>query len=82
MNALILELLNWISSRTRTYEETMDAWRSNCPRHSVWEDASIDGLVEVEGGRVSLTRAGLALLEAGQAGSTADRNLAKSAPLS
>jgi len=25
----------------------MEAWRSNCPRHSVWEDAILEGLIEV-----------------------------------
>ena len=48
---LTLELLAWISERPRTYAETMEAWRTTCPRHSVWEDAWTDGLVEVvEGG--------------------------------
>ena len=44
---LTLELLAWISERPRTYAETMEAWRTTCPRHSVWEDALVDGLVEV-----------------------------------
>ncbi len=26
----------------------MEAWRSTCPRLSVWEDAIIDGLVRIE----------------------------------
>ena len=60
---LTIELLSWISARPRTYEETMEAWRSNCPRHSVWEDASIEGLVDVDRGRVTLTPAGQALLD-------------------
>jgi hypothetical protein len=60
---LTLELLSWIAARPRTYEETMEAWRSNCPRHPVWEDASIDGLVEVVEGRVSLTDRGRVLLD-------------------
>ncbi|SPF56105.1 conserved hypothetical protein [Candidatus Sulfopaludibacter sp. SbA4] len=47
MNPLTLELLTWIASRPRTYAETMEAWRTNCPRHPVWEDACIEGLVEV-----------------------------------
>jgi hypothetical protein len=42
-----LEFLTWISSRPRTYAEAMEAWRTTCPRHCVWEDALIDGLVEV-----------------------------------
>ena len=62
-NALLLELLTWISSR-RTYGETMEAWRTNCPRHSVWEDALIAGLVRLDGGaqEVVLTSQGRALL--------------------
>jgi hypothetical protein len=42
-----LELLAWIHEGERTYGETIDAWRSNCPRLSVWEDALSDRLVEV-----------------------------------
>jgi hypothetical protein len=63
-NALLLELLAWISSRRRTYGETMEAWRTSCPRHSVWEDALIAGLVRLEGGAqdVVLTSRGRALL--------------------
>lgn len=51
MNPLTIELLAWIAVRPRTYREAMEAWRSNCPRHSVWEDALIAGLIEtVDGG--------------------------------
>lgn len=42
-----LELLAWVRERERSYTETIDAWRSNCPRLSVWEDALADELVEV-----------------------------------
>jgi hypothetical protein len=42
------EFLTWIASRPRTYLETMEAWRSNCPRHTVWEDALADGFIRVE----------------------------------
>src|SRR5438132_687670 len=45
---LMLELLEWISDRPRSYAETMDAWRSTCPRLTTWEDALIRGLVQVE----------------------------------
>jgi hypothetical protein len=41
------ELLAWVSVRTRTYPETIDAWRTSCPRLTVWEDALADGLVRV-----------------------------------
>src|SRR5271155_386110 len=51
--ALTLQLLEWISARPRTYDETLDAWRTNCPRLSIWEDACIDGLIEIApGGRI------------------------------
>jgi hypothetical protein len=63
VNPLTKELLVWIATRCRTYEQTMEAWRSNCPRHSVWEDASIDGLVEVVEGKVILTSQGRSLIE-------------------
>ncbi len=64
-----LELLSWISARPRTYRETIEAWRTSCPRLSVWDDAIGDGLVEVaRAGRqddavVRLTPTGRALLE-------------------
>jgi hypothetical protein len=43
----LVEFLRWVDVRDRTYEETMQAWRTSCPRLSHWEDASIDGLVEI-----------------------------------
>jgi hypothetical protein len=43
---LVRELLTWVSERPRTYEETMQAWRSSCPRHTIWEDACMDGFIE------------------------------------
>jgi hypothetical protein len=63
VSPLTLELLEWISLRPRTYPETIDAWRTNCPRHSVWDDAVSDGLVHA-GRRVSLTTRGRTLLDA------------------
>ena len=46
-SALLLELLNWIEARPRTYSDAIDAWRSNCPRDPVWDDALGAGLVRV-----------------------------------
>jgi hypothetical protein len=57
-----LELLAWIAERSRTYPETIEAWKSSCPRLTVWEDAVSDGLVRVERGQVLLTAAGTDLL--------------------
>jgi hypothetical protein len=63
---LILDLLEWVARKDRTYQETTDAWRTSCPKLPVWEDANDRGLVEVAfaNGRslVRATPAGLALL--------------------
>ena len=59
---LTRELLTWIASSPRTYAETMEAWRSTCPRHSVWEDAVGDGLIRVSRAGVTLTARGRAVL--------------------
>ena len=45
VEALILELLEWVTKRDRTYEEVMEAWRTSCPRLPVWEEANDRGLV-------------------------------------
>jgi hypothetical protein len=68
VNLLTLEFLAWIANRPRTYAEAMEAWRTNCPRHPVWEDAFLEGLIQLEGGgsmdesKVTLTARGKALL--------------------
>ena len=62
-DASTLELLDWVSTRPRTYSETMEAWRSHCPRMLVWEDALLAGLVRVADGHVMLTRTGESALE-------------------
>ena len=38
-------MLAWLARRPRTYDETMDAWRTSCPRFSIWEDALADRLL-------------------------------------
>jgi hypothetical protein len=64
----LLEFLEWVAAHPRTYSETMDAWRTSCPRLPVWEDAVDGGLVErVRAGQktlVQLTGAGRDLLSA------------------
>jgi hypothetical protein len=65
-SALTLQLLEWITSRPRTYAEVLDAWRTSCPRLSIWEDACLDGLIDYDpnGDRiVSVSPKGRALLE-------------------
>ena len=67
VEALVLDLLEWLAGKDRSYEETMDAWRTSCPKLPVWEDANDRGLVRVENRdgrtRVSVTPAGLELLK-------------------
>lgn len=78
VSLLALEFLHWVASRRRTYAEAMEAWRSTCPRHTVWEDALGDGLIRLERGgtlqesAVILTPRGRDLLER-SAGRTGER---------
>jgi hypothetical protein len=62
IGAPTLQLLGWIAERPRGYRETVEVWKTSCPRLSTWEDALADGLVRVEGGRVGLTESGAGLL--------------------
>jgi hypothetical protein len=70
--ALLVQLLAWIAVRRRLYGDTMDAWRTSCPRLPVWEDAVERGLIEIVRGaepglracEVRLTRAGRDFLDA------------------
>jgi len=48
VDALILDLLEWVAKRDRTSEEVMEAWRTSCPRLPVWEEANDRGLVVSE----------------------------------
>lgn len=64
--ALILDFLDWLAAGPKPYAETMEAWRTNCPRLTVWEDAVDAGYVarrQADGVvRVELTAAGLRAL--------------------
>ena len=64
ISASTLELLTWISSRERTYTDVVEAWKSNCPRLAVWDDAATAGLVMAARDRVALTESGRAALAA------------------
>jgi hypothetical protein len=48
VESLILDLLEWLGKQNRIYEETMDAWRTSCPKLPVWEDATDRGLVSMD----------------------------------
>jgi hypothetical protein len=39
MEALIVDFVTWLAPGPRPYDEVMDAWRTSCPRLTVWEEA-------------------------------------------
>ena len=45
LDSLVLELLAWVAAEPRSYVQTMDIWRTSCPRLAVWEEAVDRGLV-------------------------------------
>jgi hypothetical protein len=45
-DALVFDLVEWISRQPRSYAEVIDAWRTSCPRLTVWEDAVDRGFVK------------------------------------
>ena len=50
---------------SRTYREVMGAWRSSCPRLTIWEDALDAGMVRVDSDgdqQVRITALGSAFL--------------------
>jgi hypothetical protein len=66
-HALIMDLLEWLAAGPRPYADVMEAWRTSCPRLTIWEDAVEQGLVqrrwsEGQGSLVALTEAGWAAL--------------------
>jgi hypothetical protein len=67
VEVLVLDLLEWLACQDRSYEETMEAWRTSCPKLPVWEDAADLGLVSIEhrNGRpsVRVTPAGFEFLK-------------------
>ena len=71
VHPLTLDFLAWLASSPRSYAEAMEAWRTSCPRYSIWEDALGDGLIRLESGdgmtmsqtKVILTPRGRALLD-------------------
>ena len=65
---LIVDLVTWVARAPRSYAEVLDAWRTSCPRLTVWEDAIDRGYLarRFEDGRtiVVVTPAGRDLIAA------------------
>jgi hypothetical protein len=68
---LILDLVESVAVAPRPYKEVIEAWRTSCPRLTVWEEANERGLIAMlwetdgallvratEAGREALARAG------------------------
>ena len=69
LTTLTVDFLTWLAPAPRPYAEVMEAWRTSCPRMTVWEDALDAGLVvrsRVEGQAplVALTSSGREFLAA------------------
>jgi len=65
---LIFDLVEWIAREPRTHADVMNAWRTSCPRLTVWEDAVDRGLVARKsengrGGVVVVTERGRKFLD-------------------
>jgi hypothetical protein len=45
LDPLILDLVAFVAVKPRPYDEVIDAWRTSCPRLTVWEDAIDRGLI-------------------------------------
>lgn len=48
LDPLILDLVEWVAREPRAYADVMEAWRTSCPRLTVWEDAVDRGFVARE----------------------------------
>lgn len=67
IDALVLDLLEYVANGEKDYTDVMEAWRTSCPRLPVWEEANDRGLVTraMANGRaiVAITASGRALLQ-------------------
>jgi hypothetical protein len=63
LDALILDLLEWIGPQTLPYAEVLEVWRTSCPRLPVWEEAQARGYITP-----SHAPSGMAQLRLSQAG--------------
>jgi hypothetical protein len=46
LDPLVLDFVEWVAREPRPYAEALDAWRTSCPRLTVWEDATERRYVE------------------------------------
>jgi hypothetical protein len=48
LDALVLDLIEWLVIRPRPYAEVMEAWRTTCARLPIWEEAVLRGFIVSE----------------------------------
>ena len=60
--SLVADLVRWVARAPRDYSEVMAAWRSTCPRLTVWEDSVDGGYVRLQGRTVVVTARGIHFL--------------------
>jgi len=58
LDSLVFDLVEWVGKEPRTYRQVMDAWRTSCPRLTVWEEALERGYLARSGDRVAVTQSG------------------------
>jgi D-3-phosphoglycerate dehydrogenase len=78
VDALILDLIEWIGPHSRPYAEVMEAWRTSCPRLPVWEEANARGFLARShepgrGARIAVTESGRRFLRERRGTTTASR---------
>jgi hypothetical protein len=54
-DSLVLDLVEWVARKPRPYSEVIAAWRTSCPRLTIWEDAVDSGYVARAGAMVVAT---------------------------
>ena len=68
LDPLVLDLVEWVAKAPRPYAEVIEAWRTSCPRLTVWEEACDRGLLKRKaadgGAMVGITPAGRRFLRA------------------
>ena len=67
LTPLVLDFIEWVAREPRTYADVMDAWKTSCPRLTVWEDCIERDLVmrvfdRQRGMLITPTQDGLTLL--------------------
>jgi hypothetical protein len=46
VDALLIDLLEWLSNGPQLYDDVLEGWRTSCPRLPVWEEANDRAFIE------------------------------------